>query len=311
MATERIACVNVDVDGLHLYHRIHGLQENNSLTKKSVYETGVLRFLDLFDSHGLKATFFLVAEDLHNQTNRDIACEIVARGHEVASHSYSHPYDLIRKTEQEMELELSQAESILQEVRGGSSVKGFRAPGYNTSPALLSLLAKRGYLYDSSFFPSPPYYLAKAAYLSMYRLLRKSSHSVLGSPRVLFAKRLPHLLHPNEAETPLVELPVTVLPGTRFPFIGTSLISGGMGGWKCMRPFLRGVPFVNLEFHAIDMTDHDIDEIDDILLKQPDQRVPLDAKTLVFNTVLEHLAHGWKNLTLEEAARIWTRPQTG
>jgi len=309
MATERIACVNVDVDGLHLYHRIHGLEESQSTTQKSVYETGVLRFLDLFEKHGLKATFFLVAEDLHNQTNRDIACEIVARGHEVASHSYSHPYDLIRKTEKEIELELSEAESLLQEVRGGSPVKGFRAPGYNTSPALLSLLAKRGYLYDSSFFPSPPYYLAKAAYLSMYRLLRKPSHSVLGSPGVLFAKRLPHLLHPDEAGTPLVELPVTVLPGTRFPFIGTSLISGGMGGWKCMRPFLSRVPFVNLEFHAIDMTDHQLDEIDDVLLKQPDQRVPLDAKTVVFDAVLEYLANGWENQTLEDAAIRWKDSQ--
>jgi len=305
MATERIACVNVDVDGLHLYHRIHGLEESESSGQKSVYETGVVRFLDLFEKHQIKATFFLVAEDLHDKTNREIAFEIVARGHEVASHSYSHPYDLIRKSRDEIESELSQSETILKEIRGGSPVTGFRAPGYNTSPDLLSLLTERGYRYDSSFFPSPPYYLAKAAYLSMYRLLRKPSHSVLGSPKVLFAKRLPHLLHPNQDENSLVELPVTVLPGTRFPFIGTSLISAGMRGWKWMRPFLKGVPFVNLEFHAIDMTDHELDQIDDVLLKQPDQRVPLNMKTDVFDAVLSTLNEGWENRTLEEAAMKW------
>ncbi len=293
----RFASVNVDIDGLPLYYRIHGLEESGKIP--SVYETGVRRFLDLFAKLDIKATFFVIAQDALIQENRAILEEAIAQGHEIASHSFSHPYDLIRLPEKEMEAELAQAEEILQDIRGGKPVCGFRAPGYNISPPLIEMLAKRGYAYDSSLFPCPPYYLAKAGYIGLYKLLNRPSASILGNPSQVFGSRHPHRWsdHPN-----LLEFPMTVTPWIRFPIIGTSLISMGATGWKLTKGMLSHTPFVNLEFHAIDMTDHVDDGIDDALLSQPDQKVSLIEKTHLFTQCLSDLNQNREFRTLEDLA---------
>jgi hypothetical protein len=299
----RIASINVDVDGLHLYYRIHGLSEDAAPGRGAIYTTGMSRFVDLLGEHGMRGTFFVVAEDLRDPAAREVVSRAVDEGHEIASHSHTHPYDLIRQDRAAMTDEIVRAEEAIGELTG-SAPSGFRAPGYNTSPALLEILAERGYRYDSSSFPSTPYYLAKAAVLGWYALRGRASESILGSPRILTTSRLPHVI--DTAAGPLLELPVTVLPWTRFPLIGTSLIAMGSSGWRMVRPFVKGVPFVNLEFHAIDLTDHAGDNIDDALLRQPDQRTPLTQKKPLFDEVLRFLKDGWQIKTLEEVANAYT-----
>jgi peptidoglycan/xylan/chitin deacetylase (PgdA/CDA1 family) len=48
------------------------------------------RLLDLLDSHAVKATFFLLGENVRRLPN--IAREILRRGHEVGNHGDRHPY---------------------------------------------------------------------------------------------------------------------------------------------------------------------------------------------------------------------------
>lgn len=48
------------------------------------------RLLDLLDSHGVKATFFLLGKNVRRLPH--VARAIVARGHEVGNHGYGHPY---------------------------------------------------------------------------------------------------------------------------------------------------------------------------------------------------------------------------
>ena len=290
----RVANISVDVDGLDLYYKIHGLTPSEGAP--SIYETGVVRFLDLFKKMGVKATFFVVAKDALNPNNKAILERAVLEGHELASHSFTHPYQLIRMEASAIEAELSQAEDALVPLRNGKPLAGFRAPGYNTSPVLLDLLVKRGYLYDSSFFPCPAYYLAKGAFLGAYAMLGRPSESILGSPSVLWSSRHPHRLkkHGN-----LLEFPMTVTPGIRFPVIGTSLISMGKTGWKIANKTLKRTPFVQIEFHAIDMTDHHEDAIEDVLLRQPDQRVPLSEKTGLFEKAISDLQKNRELHTLE------------
>ena len=54
----------------------------------------------------------------------------------------------------------------------GTGVRGFRAPGYDVSPAMLDTLARLGYRYDSSIFPAPGYYAAKAAVMAALAIAR-------------------------------------------------------------------------------------------------------------------------------------------
>ena len=288
------AAINVDIDSLHLYYRIHGLDEARATN--AVWERGVVRFAELFDELGVQATFFVVASDLERwPAARKIAEDLVAAGHELASHSLTHPYDLVRQHDRAVRTKLETSRQILSDVRGTPCV-GFRAPGYTMTPRVLALLREAGYTYDSSIFPSPPYYLAKLAVLAGMAVRGKRSESIVGPPSVMWESRLP-----NKRDG-LVELPVTVLPVVRAPFIGTSLLMMGRRGYGLVKRVLGAVPFVNLELHGIDLCDLEADGIDPVLLKQPDLRVPLADKLALFREVFSDLRDRWGVDTLERLA---------
>ena len=132
--------------------------------------------------------------------------------------------------------------------------------------------------------------------MGMMKLRGRTSESILDRPSIMWAKTRPH------TRDGVREFPVTVLPWLRAPFIGTSLLMMGERGYGWIRPWLRRAPFVNLEFHGIDMCDLERDGIDPVLLKQPDLRVPLVDKESLFRRVLTDLRDGWGVETLEGLA---------
>ena len=289
------AAFNVDVDSLYVYQQIHGL--NDSRTDNVVWERGVVRFAELFDELGVRATFFVVGADLERWPRaRAIAEDLAAAGHEIANHTWSHPFDLTHKPAAAIGEEIDRAHQLLSDVRG-TPVSGFRAPGYTMSGPVFAELHKRGYGYSSSIFPCPPYYLAKMAVLASMKVRGKQSASIVGDPRVMWAPTTPH------KRGGVLEMPITVLPVIRFPFIGTSLLMMGSRGYSMARPLLRRTPLVNLEFHGIDLCDLDADGIDPALKKQPDLRVPLESKLSLLRHVISDLADHRTVDTLEAIAR--------
>jgi polysaccharide deacetylase family protein (PEP-CTERM system associated) len=110
------------------------------------------RLLELFDSSGIKATFFVlgwVAERVP-----DLVREIAARGHEVACHGYSHQliYD---QTPAEFREETLRSKALLEDIIQ-APVYGYRAASYSiTERSLwaLDVLVEAGFTYDSSIFP--------------------------------------------------------------------------------------------------------------------------------------------------------------
>lgn len=297
--------VNVDVDGLDLYHQIHGLPV--PAASDSAWELGVRRFLALFDELGVKATLFVVARDLERAIPKRVAAEAVAAGHELASHTFSHPYDLVRMSPRAVAGELERAEGLIGDLRG-SAVAGFRAPGYNISRPILRVLAERGYVYDSSAFPCPPYYAAKAAIIGGIRLRGRQSRSIIGDPRAAFGRRRPHRL---VAAGGLLEYPITVLPGLRFPLIGTSLTLLGVRGVQAIGPVLRRLRFVNLEFHALDLMGEPDLPGSPLIGHQPDLRTPVSAKRRAFASAIALAAAESRNDTLEAFARAFPRSGHG
>lgn len=110
------------------------------------------RILDLFDRHGVHATFFIlgwVAERCP-----DLVREIASRGHEIGCHSYWHRliYTLDRD---EFRRDTEEATRRLEDLSGGP-VRSYRAPSYSVVPRstwALEILADLGYEVDSSIFP--------------------------------------------------------------------------------------------------------------------------------------------------------------
>lgn len=294
-AGSRRLCVTVDVDGLDLYRRIHGLPSQAGAGPDPAWTVGVPRFLDLFRRLDVRATFFVVTSDLAHPAARAVAKEALAAGHELASHTHSHPYDLVRLPAEERETELREADAVLRRLTGGP-VAGYRAPGYNQTPAVRALIARLGYRYDASAFPCPPYVAAKAAIIAAKRLRGRRSRSIVARPWETFGPRHPHRI--RTADGPLWSLPISVLPGVRFPLIGTSLTLLGHTGVRALSPLVRRMDWLHLEFHAADLLALEDDDLPRDLAVQPDLHRPVAAKRSVFERFLELARPGREAPTL-------------
>lgn len=119
---------------------------------ESRVERGVRRLLELLDRNGDRATFFVlgwVAERLP-----DLVRSLVSRGHEVASHGYSHKR-IHELSPSELRDELRRSKQLLEDLTG-EPVRGFRAPSFSLVPGTewaLDVLLEEGYGYDASLFP--------------------------------------------------------------------------------------------------------------------------------------------------------------
>ncbi len=294
--TQRLA-VNVDVDALHLYRDIHGLPRTGA--SRAAWLIGVPRFLEMFEEFNLRGTFFAVASDLLNPECRSVAEDVVRRGHELASHSHTHPYDLIHRSDSAIAREIIESDALLSEVRG-SPVRGFRAPGYNIDDRMRRVLVDRGYHYDSSVLPCPAYYLARAAVISWLALRGRPSQSIVGDPLTSFESRYPQRIS-SGAGRGLVEFPMSVLPWIRFPIIGTSLALLGAAGVRYLGPALERMEFVNLEFHAIDLLDAADVPGSPLIGKQPDLARSVSTKRQAFEEAFRRCSAA-RNDTLENFA---------
>ncbi len=145
-------------------------------------ERNVGRILALLAERDVKATFFTLGwiAERYPQLVRDI----VASGHELASHGYGHQRasDLSRA---DFTDDIVRAKRILEDL-SGQAVRGYRAPSFSIGTANLwafDALAEAGYAYSSSIYP-----------------IRHDHYGMPDSPR--FAYRLAN---------GLLEVPVTTL----------------------------------------------------------------------------------------------------
>jgi hypothetical protein len=208
----------------------------------------------------------------------------------------THPYDLVRRSDEEIRGEVVRGADAIEQATGMRPV-GFRAPGYHVTPRVLSAAAEAGASYDSSLFPSAPYFAAKAIALGAMRLVGRRSASILGTPGVLFANAWPHRVGA------LVEIPIGVVPVLGIPFIGTTLTLAGEAGARALAFAMTARPFVNLELHGIDLCDADEDGLGALRPHQPDLRRPLAAKEASIRAAIETvLARGYEPVLLRDVS---------
>jgi len=298
----RLCSVSVDLDDIACYAAIHGLVLGAEC--HAVYDLAITRLCGFAASLALPLTLFVIARDLEREQNVAALTAAVARGHEIGNHSLDHLYDLTRCDRREQTRQVVEANGRINALLGVEP-EGFRAPGYTVSDELLSVVREAGLRYDSSVFPCPAYYAAKAATMLSMVLRGHESRSILDSPQVLRAPTSPYLTGtPYWREgSGILELPIQVVGPLRLPFIGTSLALLGPGGARLLARSLIGLPFINLELHGIDFLEaRDVPEA--VLAVQPDLRVPLARKLKTFEAVLEALrAEGYALVRLDEAAR--------
>lgn len=302
----RVCSVSVDLDPLHCYYGIHGLGEPPAALADVVLHRALPRFTEMFAKRGISATFFVVGSDLERDPGGKALLRDAAKaGHELGNHSYSHPYEMARLDRASVDEEVGRAHALIAQVAGEPPV-GFRAPGYDVSSTMHEVLVARGYRYDSSVFPSWPYYVAKAGVLAAMSLVGKRSRSVMIDPRALFAPVEPY--RPGRSpffrgQSSLVELPISVTPGLRLPVIGTWLILPPTAARARLLEAMRGRNFFNLELHGIDLIGADEDGIPaQLVARQPDLRATLTHKRRALEATLDRLSAEYRFAPLKTVA---------
>jgi peptidoglycan/xylan/chitin deacetylase (PgdA/CDA1 family) len=300
----RYASITVDLDGLDCYRTIHGREPRWSGAPDPAYTVGVNRLLDLLAEHNIRATLFVIGRDIEQAEHAAILRGATALGHELASHSYSHDYALRHQSRAAIALDLDRADAALADL--GVDNVGFRTPGYNVDATIVDICDERGYLYDSSIFPCPPYWLAKAGIMGAMRLARRPSGSSMTQARTLAAPITPFRSARGSVwrrGDGIWQVPMCVVPGARFPVIGTSLHLLGHRGFDLVYPAIRSAydSLLNLEFHAIDFMDSNDAGTEDLVDVQPDLRVPWPDKQTLYRHVLGRLAEDYTFAPMRDA----------
>jgi len=165
-------------------------------------ESNIDAILELFATHGARATFFTlgwVAERHPAMVRR-----IVAAGHELASHGFAHGRAHDQQPAEFLD-DVCRAKSLLEDL-SGHEVRGYRAPSFSVgsrNPWAFDCIAKAGYRYSSSVYP-----------------IRHDHYGAPESPRF-----------PYETRPGLMELPVSTVR-----VMNTNLPAGG-GGYFRLLPY--------------------------------------------------------------------------
>ncbi|WP_242465216.1 XrtA system polysaccharide deacetylase [Rhodospirillum rubrum] len=119
---------------------------------ESRVEANTGRILDLFARHGVTATFFTLGWIAERHPG--LIRRIVAEGHELASHGWTH-HLVTSQTPEQFRADVRRTKALLEDI-GGVAVRGYRAATFSVCPSTLwalGILEEEGYAYSSSIFP--------------------------------------------------------------------------------------------------------------------------------------------------------------
>ncbi len=299
----RLCAISVDLDELPNYFAIHGLPEPTGPARTLVYDVALDRLSALARELELPLTLFAIGDDLSRAQAASRLRAAHAQGFEIGNHSLEHRYDLVRLGRAGIRRQIEAGADAIERAVGARPV-GFRAPGYTITDEVFEVLAELGVTYDSSVFPCPQYWAAKASAIALIRLRGRTSRSIVDTPAVLAAPTRPYRVgRPYwRRGRGLLELPVQVTRGLRLPFIGTSVTLGGPVVARALARMCVGEPLVNLELHGIDVLD-ETDGLEALRPHQVDVRVPRDRKVGALRAAVSELRRaGYTFVTLAQAA---------
>ena len=166
-------------------------------------ESNTQRILELFAEHQVRATFFTLGWVA--QRYPELVRDIVAGGHELASHGWEH-IRVSTQTPQDFRQDIERTRKLLQDI-SGEPVRGYRAASYSIGSSeawAWDQLAEAGYSYSSSIVP-----------------IRHDLYGIPDAPRFAF----------DAAGGRILEIPITTVP-----IEGRNINCGG-GGWFRLFPY--------------------------------------------------------------------------
>jgi peptidoglycan/xylan/chitin deacetylase (PgdA/CDA1 family) len=306
-STEKLplASLSLDLDDKWSYMKTHG--DPGWAALPTYLPTAIPRILEFLEEHELKITFFVVGQDAALESNRELLQSIARAGHEIANHSFEHDACMKLRSEAEMDADLALAEEHIERATGQKPV-GFRAPGFSFGPALVRVLARRGYLYDASAFPSVLNPLARAYFMRTSNLKgdeRRRRQALYGTLGDGFRPLNPYRWRLDGRE--LLELSVTTLPLLRLPIHFSYLLYFSSYSRRLTSLYFQGaLRLCRLRHTQPSLLLHTLDFIgaDDTpdLAYFPAMRLPTRQKLEVLGTTVRMLSREFSVRSLREHA---------
>ena len=296
LATDKpVATISVDVDPVDLH--LIGYGYPGLPVDPLVYTKALPRLLEVFARCGVRATLFVVGRDAAAQGSALAA--LVAGGHEVASHSFSHPMAFASLGRSGMREELERSRSAL-EAATGHAVSGYRSPNFDMDRAALRVLAECGYRYDASAYPTP--LLLPARLLLAFKSSDRAAVLRLKPWPFSFDRRPSVFRFGAQA---LHEFPASVTPHLRLPIYHTLRYSLSDARFDAaLDGFVtRGESF-SYCLHAVDVLGLEEDAVDRRLAKHPGMNWPLARKLELLEKSLRSLVERFAIATFEERLSV-------
>jgi polysaccharide deacetylase family protein (PEP-CTERM system associated) len=151
--TERTNVLSIDLEDWFCVQNLNGVIPRDQWEQcESRVERNTLRLLDLFSAKRVEATFFVLGWVAERYP--DLIREVERRGHEIATHGYSHTL-ITYLAPEEFRADLQRSLDVLARC-SSQRVRGFRAPSFSVTRKTwwaLDILRESGLQYDSSVFP--------------------------------------------------------------------------------------------------------------------------------------------------------------
>ncbi|MFQ5668518.1 MAG: polysaccharide deacetylase family protein [Candidatus Binatia bacterium] len=260
-----------------------------------IYRKAVPRLLALLAELGVPGVLFVIARDA--MAERGLMCQAVAAGHEIASHSLTHPQPFRTLSDRALRHEITASRAHLAEATR-TDIAGFRAPSWDVDARVLAMVRDAGYRYDASVFPTPA--LIASRMLMYHRSTGKRAIFSMDIIGHAFAPVWPHPCRNGSAG--LTEFPIAVTRWLRFPVYHTlTHVVPRVVFNRALRAVLRSALPVCYEFHAADLLDLRDDGIDPRMARHPGMQVPVARKRARLREILATIARQRRVLTYRQA----------
>lgn len=250
-------CMTMDVDcGVNDVTAVGGRRIGvEDLYAAPTFERALPRYLDLAAAHSMPTTFFIVAASVSTPERKAMLRRMAQEGHEIASHTLTHPKNLGHCDPETLRSEIAGAKRMLEDIIG-AEVIGFRAPGFFINNRVSDALREAGFRYSSSVNNAIVYNATKLLFSLGRRFSRQPNAFYHVEPGALLAPGYPYSQHPasfwrRSDNGGLLEIPTStdalrLIPGVTFAL---DLMLPDWVRERFLRLLIARTSFINIVLH--------------------------------------------------------------
>jgi hypothetical protein len=305
---KKYVALNVNFDSLSECLRLAGVAVDHRTFVDPCFHAVMGRFLDLAARYNAPLSVYLIGQDLLCEDHRTQVKRWSDSGCEIGNHTWSHSQALGNFPVENAREEIARAHDLIADTIG-TPPRGFIAPAWSTSPAVIQILTEMGYRYDTSLIPSWVQLVALAKLRLQSKtdlpipILRKDLCGLLWGCRQPYRATPRYPWQPNGRGLPVLPLPTG--PG-RLPIWHTMAFMLPPKGWEwVLRKGLASNRAFYYVMHPADLLDpnEDLRGLPSSLPGIERMHHSIEEKLSLLRRSLDIIAEDAEFVTMEELAR--------